>query len=217
MRISRVVFPVPSVAASLAFWRDVLGLPVEGSRVRVGSSSLDLVADPAARPGTQHLALDVPADAGPAARDWLRSRTRLLGRDGQDLVESSPAFAARSVYFEAGDGTVLELIARRRLPERLGRAAFGPQHLLRISEVGVPVASVPAAVARLGLGTLGSVSETFAAAGDDEGLLVLVAPGRAWFPTDDHLAAVADLEVVLSGTGRRGGLRLNSGTVVTYR
>ncbi|PRY11490.1 VOC family protein [Kineococcus rhizosphaerae] len=216
MRISRVVFPVPSVASSLAFWRDVLGLPVEGSTVRVGSTELELVQDPAARPGTQHLAIDVPGDAGLAARDWLRARTPLLARDGEDLLESSPAFDACSVYFEAGDGTVLELIARRRLPDRLGTAAFGAQHLLRISEVGVPVASVPQAVSRLGLGVLGTASATFAAAGDDGGMLILVAPGRAWFPTREHVSAVAGLEVVLSGTGRRGGVRLNSGTVVSY-
>jgi catechol 2,3-dioxygenase-like lactoylglutathione lyase family enzyme len=225
MRIDTVQLPVPDPRASAAFHRDVLGLPVspgrEGVVVRIGWSRLVLVPDPGADPSTQHLAITVPGDAGAAAHDWLAARTALLGRDGTDRFEAGPDWNAESTYFESPDGTVLELIARRRRPERLGRAAFGPQHLLGLSEVGVPVPSVAEARRRLtrgpGLAAFGGPgSETFGAVGDDEGLLVLVAPERPWFPTADHRARPARLVVELSGTEGRGEVRLNADTLVTY-
>ncbi|GAB3457228.1 VOC family protein [Kineococcus endophyticus] len=224
MRIDHVVLPVPDVRRSAAFWRDALGLTVHEAEascvVEVGWTSLQLVPDPDAQPGTQHLAITVPGDAGPAALAWLRERATVLG-DG--LVELSPSWDGCSVYFEdAPGGTVLELVARRRLPHRLGGAAFGPEHLLGVSEVGVPVACVPTARERLargaGLPTFGGPgSPQFTAVGDDEGLLVLVAPDRPWFPTRDRPARATRLDVTLSGTRGRGALLLNPGTLVSYR
>jgi catechol 2,3-dioxygenase-like lactoylglutathione lyase family enzyme len=221
VRIDQVQFPVPDVPAGAAFFRDVLGLPVDGGLVQVGRSRLRLVPAADAVPATQHLAFSVPGDAGRAAHDWLAQRVELLGHDGEDLFEASPSWDACSSYFLGADGTVLELIARRRLPERLGGDTFGPRHLLAISEVGVPVTSVVEARRRLareaGSAPFGGPgSETFSAVGDDDGLLVLVAPGRAWFPTRDHLARPSRLVVDLSGTRGRGELALDPGTLVRY-
>jgi catechol 2,3-dioxygenase-like lactoylglutathione lyase family enzyme len=220
MRIDRVVLAVPDPARSVAFYADVLGLPTSGHEVLVGWSRLGFVADPAADPATQHLAITVPGDAGLAARDWLATRVPLLGSDGEELLEASPAWDACSVYFLAGDGTVLELIARRRLPGASG-GSFGPEHLRGISEVGLPVASMRSARERLaagpGLGVFAAGSPTFTPVGDDEGLLVLVAPGRTWFPTVGHVAVAGPPRVDLSGTRTRGEMHLGPGTLVTYR
>jgi catechol 2,3-dioxygenase-like lactoylglutathione lyase family enzyme len=220
MRIHRVQFPVPDVSASAAFFRDVLGLPAAEGLVRIGWTRLSLVAAAEARPATQHLAITVPGDAAGAAHDWLAERVELLGHDGADQFEASPTWDATSSYLLSADGTVLELIARRRLPHRLGRRSFGPEHLLGISEVGVPVASVATARRQLaaGPGLLpfgGPGSDTFSAVGDDEGLLVLVTEGRPWYPTEDHLARPARLVIGLSGTRGRGGTSLNPGTLLT--
>ena len=221
MRIDHVRFPVPDVPAGAAFFRDVLGLPVDGGLVRVGRSRLELVAAAGAVPATQHLAFSVPGDAGRAAHDWLAQRVELLGHDGEDLFEAPPSWDACSSCFLGADGTVLELIARRRRPERLGDGDFGPEHLLAISEVGIAVTSVADARERLAR-EAGSVpfggpgSGTFSAVGDDEGLLVLVAPGRSWFPTPDHPARPAPLVLDVSGTRGRGELVLDPGTLVRY-
>lgn len=225
MRIDHVQLAVPDACASAAFHHDVLGLPVspcrDGAVVQVGWTRLVLVSDPAADPSTQHLAITVPGDAGLPAHDWLAARVGLLGDDGDDLFEGSPSWDSNSSYCLTPDGLVLELIARRRLPQRLGRNVFGPEHLLGISEVGIPVASVPAACRRLarnpGLAVFGGTgSATFSAVGDDEGLLVLVSPDRPWYPTVDHPARVGRLVVGLSGTRGRGEVVLNPGTLVTY-
>lgn len=223
MRIDHVLLPVPDPAKTAVFWRDTLGLTVHIGKascvVQVGWTRLQLVADPGTQPGTQHLAINVPGDAGPAAEAWLRQRATVLG-DG--LAELSPSRDASSVYFEdAPGGTVLELVARRRLPQRLGAAPFGSRHLLGISEVGVPVPSVPTARDRLARGAGlrpidASGSSEFTAVGDDEAMLVLVAPDRPWFPTLDRAARPTRLDITLSGTRGRGALLLNPGTLVSY-
>lgn len=220
MRIDRVVLPVPDPVASAQFYREVLGLPVRGLVVEVGWSRIELASGGCA---SQHLAFTVPGDAGFGGRDWLLGRgVALLGEPGEEVFEASPSWDACSVYFEAPDGTVLELIARRRRRDRLGHSTFGPQHLLGVSEVGVPVSSMPQARSRLGHGPglgvfAGSASTTFTAVGDDEGLLVLVEPGRTWFPTRSRCAQPGGVEVSLSGTRGRGALRLDPGTLVAYR
>jgi len=220
MRIDRVVLAVPDPAASVGFYADVLGLPTSGHEVVIGWTRLGFVADDGADPSSQHLAISVPGDAGPAARDWLAARVLLLGHEGEELLEASPAWDACSVYFLAGDGTVLELIARRRLPQRL-TGAFDPSDLLGVSEVGLPVPSMRGARERLaagpGLGVFASGSSTFTPVGDDQGLLILVTPGRTWFPTVGQVAVQGPPRVDLSGTSRRGEMRLGAGTLVTYR
>ena len=215
MRITHVQLPVPDPVASAAFYADVLGAQVSAATgcgaggpcataVQLGWTSLALVRDPRADPSTQHLAITVPGDAGRRAHDWLRERVQVLPHAGSTLLEAAAGWEAQSVYFRAPDGTVLELIARRRLDADLGEAAFGPRALLGISEVGLAVADVAVAAARLqrvfGLRAFGAApSSGFGAVGDDEGLLVLVRDGRTWFPTRDAVAAPVEVHVQIDG------------------
>jgi catechol-2,3-dioxygenase len=59
--------------------------------------------------------------------------------------------------------------------------------LLRISEIGLAVPDVPAAVATLqnafGLSVFGTAAAEFTPLGDHDGLLIVVRQGRPWFPT----------------------------------
>ena len=59
--------------------------------------------------------------------------------------------------------------------------------MLRISEIGLAVPDVPAAVATLqtafGLPVFGTAAAEFTPLGDHDVLLIMVRPGRAWFPT----------------------------------
>ncbi|MEH0108797.1 hypothetical protein V6N00_03585 [Tersicoccus sp. MR15.9] len=120
---------------------------------------------------------------------------------------------------------MLELITRERLPDRIGEQPFGPHHLLGISEVGVAVPDVPAAVRTLaevaGLTPFaGTESADFAAVGDDHGLLILAETGRAWLPTRDRRAAAAPLSVRLvagSAEDPSGPHRDTGGTTCTAR
>jgi catechol-2,3-dioxygenase len=59
--------------------------------------------------------------------------------------------------------------------------------LLRISEIGLAVPDVPAAVAALqntfGLPVFGTAAGEFTPLGDHDGLLIVVQQDRPWFPT----------------------------------
>lgn len=226
MRIDHVRLDVPDPAAAAAFHRDVLGLPVRlgagVARVRIGWTELVLEPDRDGGRGRHHLAVTVPPDAGAAAHRWLAGRADLLTHDGATRFETAPGWDAESVYVGDPDGMVLELVARRRRPGPLGSATFGPGALLGVSEVGVPVDDVRATAARLratcGLEPFGAdPSSTFGAVGDDEGLLVLVAPGRPWFPTADVVSGPAPCSVRVSGTPRAGTLALHRSAVLTAR
>ena len=215
MRITRVELAVPEPAATARWYADVLGLPVTGTTVAVGTSALVLVAgDPA---GHHHLAFGVPADAIAGALDWLTGRVELLTPDGAGpLVPGSPDWDSESVYFRGPDGAVLEVIARHRRPERL-TGPFGTAALLELSEVGLPVADVPAALATLagalGLPPFGEHGPRFAPVGDDDGLLILVPPDRVWFPTVDELPGTGPVTVQVAAA-RPGRLRLADLVVV---
>lgn len=148
MRITELRLPASDPAASAAFYRDVLQLPVAATRVRIGWSRLDLV--PAgAEVGSVHLAFNMPPARFAAACDWLSARVPLL-RDplGEVHFALGAAWQSQSVYFAGPDDAVLELIARRPLPvQAVADGAFSADELLCISEVGLPSAQVRAVAA----------------------------------------------------------------------
>jgi catechol-2,3-dioxygenase len=210
MRIDRVRLQIPDLADGARFFATVLRLPVtrdgDGLRVPVGRSRLVLSEGRRPVRGVHHLAFEVPASAFAAYRDGLRSRVPLLeGADGATEFEGPPGWNSRSVYFEGPDEMVLEVIARRNRAEP---GAGGRPHLSAISEVGVAVADVPAMAAALhrthGLEPFNGTSADFAPVGDEEGLLVLVSPGRPWYPTQRTVAEPLPLTVDATVPGAGG-------------
>jgi hypothetical protein len=82
--------------------------------------------------------------------------------------------------------------------------AFGPAHVLHVSEVGLPVEDVLAQVSllreKLAIEPYGGlVSEEFAFMGDIYGQLVVVKLGRPWQPAETLRAAVAPMQLTMSG------------------
>ncbi len=162
MRIAWVELPVtrPSEAATFA---DL----APGLRYVAGSAAV------------HHVALHAAELA--AARAQVEARTALLA-DGREFDFGDWA-GARAFYFRDGAGNVLEAIARSN-----------PQPAWEIAEVGLPVPDVRAAVAELcELGFPGyddDGDDSFAAIGDDRGLLIAVREGRGWLPTDEPSLSV---------------------------
>jgi catechol-2,3-dioxygenase len=126
-------------------------------------------------PVCSHFAVNVPPGRFDEAVDWARKRVKLL----EDDVPFE-AWLARSAYFFDPAGNIVELIARERAP--------GDELFLEISEVGLPVAEVGAAVewlqSELGLPFFSGNRRDFAAVGDDRGLFIVVPVGRPWLFTD---------------------------------
>ncbi|WP_369370854.1 hypothetical protein AB1046_19000 [Promicromonospora sp. Populi] len=230
MEIISVDTVTRSTAETAAYYETVLGLPVQKEigavEITVGRTVVRFREDPAAE-GDQHYAFLIDDARFDAARAFLEAGPGLLSDGDRTEFESQPAWNARSLYFPGPDRPVLEVIARRDLPQDLGagRAAgakassphtpgtqpgpFGPGDLLSVSEVGIAVPDVVRTADRLtdaGIGRYPDGSETFSPAGHIDGMLILVSLGRAWFPTSDRVVAEPPVTVVAQAGAASPGI-----------
>ncbi|MGI5189264.1 hypothetical protein ACQEVI_14090 [Promicromonospora sp. CA-289599] len=220
MQIMSVDTVTRSTAETAAYYETVLGLPVRKEigavEVTVGRSVIRFREDADAE-GDQHYAFLIDDARFDAARAFLAAGPGLLSDGARTEFEAQPAWNARSLYFPGPDRSVLEVIARRDLPSNLGAghvsgakassphvpgtqpAPFGPGDLLSVSEVGIAVPDVAGTADRLtdaGIGRYPDGSATFSPAGHIDGMLILVSPGRTWFPTSDRVVAEPPVTVV---------------------
>lgn len=205
MEITHTVLATRALDETADFYERVLGLHVVREpgevTVAVGASILVFQEDRDAE-GCQHLAFTIPTGSFAAARRWLEARTPILDLAGVEEFEGPPNWNSMSLYFDGPDGSILELIERRDLDNAVD-GAFGPERLLRVSEVGIAVLDVLGTAAELeGLGIAPYANppgESFAPVGDVHGLLILVSPKRPWFPTQTRLAELGHVKVSLAG------------------
>jgi catechol-2,3-dioxygenase len=195
VRILEVVLPAPDPAAAAAFHGPAYG-----------ATRLSFEPGPAV---CSHFAVNVPPQRFGEAVDWARERAPLIKDD-----VPFPGWKARAAYFFDPSGNLVELIARERAP--------GEDLFLEVSEIGLPVAEVGAAVAflesELGLSHFSGDRENFSAVGDDHGLFVVVPVGRHWLFTEEPAPDVPvrvtidsdrDAELVVPGSGHL--VKLGSG------
>lgn len=218
-----------SIAETAAYYETVLGLPVSKEigavEVTVGHTVLRFREDADAA-GDQHYAFLIDDARFDAARQFLTAGPGLLSEGSRAEFEAQAAWNARSLYFPGPDRSVLEVIARRDLPQDLGAGRgvgakassphvpgtqpvpFGAGDLLSVSEVGIAVPDVVDVADRLteaGIGRYPSGSATFSPAGHIDGMLILVSVGRTWFPTSDRVVGEPPVTVVAqSGPASRG-------------
>ncbi|CAQ01406.1 hypothetical protein ACR8AL_04805 [Clavibacter sepedonicus] len=202
MIIRAVTLPARDTAEVADAYR-ALGFPVritdDAVEVEIGPSRLRFVHDPAYS-GAHHLAFTIPTGTFAAARAWLGERAEVIAPDGCDEFAGPGTWDSRSVYFRGPDAQGLELIERRALaPDGLPTGRFRASDIVAVSEVGVVVDDVPAAVGLLeeaGLHPYGGfATDGFAAVGDVDGLVILVARDRMWVP--EGTQAAADVPVVV--------------------
>ena len=230
MQITSVDTVTRSTAETAAYYETVLGLPVRKEigavEVTVGRSVVRFREDADAE-GDQHYAFLIDDARFDAARTFLAAGPGLLSDGDRTEFEAQSAWNARSLYFPGPDRSVLEVIARRDLPSNLGagpvsgakassparsgtQLTFGPADLLSVSEVGIAVPDVARTADRLtnaGIGRYPDGSETFSPAGHIDGMLILVSPGRTWFPTSDRVVAEPPVTVVAQAGPASPGVR----------
>jgi hypothetical protein len=206
MKITRVSAQVTNAHSAAEFFENILGLAVESVPgavvVTIGSTLLELVENPKAE-GDHHFAVTIPSNKFTEAKQWLLQRAVLLGTPQSDEFEGPPGWNTRSIYFAGPDRSVLELIIRRDL-DNATTGPFSSDDLLCISEVGVASPDVLALATFLTeaadvLSYGADPESSFSAAGDTDGLLILVSPGRAWFPTTDRLATTSPISIEATG------------------
>lgn len=182
------------LAEMAKFYHGSLGLPLLGQEpdaltLKAGASTLAFRTSESASAGAfYHFAFNIPQNKILAARLWQKERTPLLPipehlRDPRfpDDVVHYRHWNSHSVFFFDPAGNVVEYIARHDLRND-AEGDFSPADILYASEIGLVVDDVPAAAGRLGrlleLQPYRGASDSFAALGDERGLLLVMKRGR---------------------------------------
>jgi hypothetical protein len=194
------------ISVRAAFYGESLGLTVIRSdravlELMIGTSRLIFRSHPEVLQGSHHFAFNIPHNLFREAKTWLAQRIPLIrDRDGRDEFFHETR-NAESLYFFDGAGNGAELIARRSLGAE-ARPPFTPGQLLGMSEIGIGMPDVRAAAMliqeRTKVAPYGQADDTFTPMGTSDGLLILAARGREWYPDTGVLAAYLPLEVTIS-------------------
>lgn len=154
-------------------------------KIKLGSTNLIFTEDKSISP-YYHFAINIPENQITEAIAWLKPKVKLIEYEGSPLIDF-PNWNAHSVYFYDPAGNIVELIARHNL-NNSSNEPFSQKSFLNISEIGLPVENVKAfhdiISSNMGVELWSGNHETFAAIGDENGLLIVVTPHRNWFPTD---------------------------------
>lgn len=205
MRIQELSLQTRHLAEQKDFYSTTLGLPLlaktaNSFMVQAGTTRLRFQATQ--QDVLYHVAFTIPRNTFTQAKSWLRKRAPLLRKDGADEIFFANT-NARSLYFCDAANNILEFIVHYDLDQET-TGTFAPADILHVSEIGLPVEDVAALAATL-KNTLniepygGPVSENFAFLGDIYGQLVVVKTGRPWLPTETVWAAVAPVQLTISG------------------
>ncbi|WP_458206658.1 VOC family protein [Haladaptatus sp. NG-SE-30] len=205
MHIRRLYLEAANPHELADFYSDRFGLHIsrDEEEITISVGATDLVFSESNADPFYHFAINVPENRFEAARDWLADQVGLLTDETTGDTEFFFEFMnAHATYFEDPAGNVGELIARHDLDNATDEA-FGPAHLLAVSEIGLPVPDVPSVVEALetdaGVAAWEGDSETFRVLGDDHGLFIVVRAGRDWFVAD-RPAEIHPTEVVVADT-----------------
>ena len=188
MFLDAIRLQTADATAAALFYGETLGLPVRPEPaavlVTVGRTELLFEQSDDVRGKPYHLAFNIPENRLGNGRDWLAARGVAVLHD---RVYTFDSWNAHAVYFADPAGNILELIARHDLPAPPPDGlSFGARHLLSVSEVAFVTDDVPALAADIervtGIGPYRPGDAQFTAVGDADGLFILAATGREWFP-----------------------------------
>lgn len=194
MHLDRIEILTNRLKQTKDFYEHVLNLPIVESgaksvEIPIGTSTLVFLENTDTPSPVYHLAFTIPENQLHEAIAWGAHRLGLIQLDGTLFIAHFEAWNAHSVYFYDNNGNILEFIARHDL-HNATTVAFDSGQIVNISEIGI-VADHPMELAQqlieaydLDFFEKNKNSETFAALGDDHGLLVIAKNNRNWYPTN---------------------------------
>ncbi len=198
MKIISLELQTSQPAKMKAFYTEVLGLPLisedeQQFSVQAGHSTISFSIVPDKPETPYHIAFNIPANRIMEAANWLYDRVAFLYAPGATSpVVKHESWEASALYFYDAEFNLLELIAHKATPA--SEAPFGPEQLIGLAEVGLPVADVPAfgneLREKLGLPQWKSGSAQFEAIGTESGMFIVVQEQRPWFPTQNPAVAL---------------------------
>jgi catechol-2,3-dioxygenase len=192
MFIKEIELLCDDISKAEKFYSEILGLVISGKQsesisFKAGTSTLRFKHTSEHHP-YYHFAFNIPNNQIRQALAWLGKKVEIIRHGNQSVIDFKN-WNAESVYFLDPFGNILELIARHDLDNK-SRKSFSGSLLLAISEIGIVVKDINEACDlfkkdyKLLPYKQQPVLETFAALGDENGLVILSTSGRQWFPTD---------------------------------
>ncbi len=203
MKITQLRLPACNLQAQQSFYGKRLGLVTHwvdrDLHIQVGVTTLVFTQAPSNTSAAHHFAFNIPENQFAEAKAWLQTRVPVhFDSAGHDEFHFQ-SWNAHAVYALDANGNIIELIARHDLPNA-STIPFSGAGLLNISEIGWVTADVQRAVEQLTTQYElpiydGAGSDVFTALGDPDGLLIVVAENRLWYPDTGIPAQASPLSV----------------------
>jgi catechol-2,3-dioxygenase len=197
------------LTAQKEFYTQTLGLPLVNEQsdlvaLQVGETKLIFVQAQEGSEPYYHFAFNIIENKLWQAKAWIAERSISLSRDDPDNWYSK-SWNSNALYFYDPAGNIVEFIARHTLANAQ-EGPFTEQDILCVSEIGLVPDNVATTVTTLrekvGVEVYrGSVSEEFAALGDEHGLFILSRRGRTWLASDKISQAYPVDVSIEAGTG----------------
>jgi len=192
MKIVEIELLSDNLLTTEQFYTEILGLKIKekGSNkisFHTGESILTFLKSETQQ-AYYHFAFNIPHNQLEEAIEWISSKIDLIPVNEHSVIADFDSWYAKSIYFYDYNGNILEFIARYQL-DNYSEKVFGPSSILSISEIGVvtddPLKTAEEFVQKDNLSYFpkGIKNEKFATLGTDEGLFIIVATGRNWYPT----------------------------------
>lgn len=212
MKLIEVEMQTADIQTLYSFYKNVLEMSVTPRQdcfeIKAGHSKI--IFTQATKPAKPfyHFAFTIPSNKIMEAKTWLEKRVKLLWmQDYQNTIAEFVNWNARSVYFFDAAGNIVELIARFDL-KNSSTEPFNGTQILCLSEIGIvlPQEVIEAKTLKLVYDKqLPYFSKQppfphFKVLGNDEGLLIVVAQNRNWYPTQ-KLSDVFPLKIILENEG----------------
>ena len=180
------------LSATEKFYKKVLGLTPSFTEkdslfFQVGFTKLVFRKSDNLKP-VYHFAIDVPNNRFFDAHHSIKEQISIIPVEGEDIA-NFVNWDAKSFYFYDNNGNIVEFITR--YPNRAyDTEPYSSKSYISISEIGLVSNNVnelaDTLVREEGVPIFKRQprSDTFTVCGDDEGLFIIAAKGRDWYPTN---------------------------------
>ncbi len=175
------------------FYQNVLGFTLNNKTdntvsFQAGNTNLTFTKNQAST-AQYHFAFNIATNHLQQAIAWANSMNlELLKSPQEEIITKFDSWHSESIYFWDYNNNLLEFIAREDI-QIVKETIFVPAEIINISEIGLvtqqPLATAKAINQQTNLEFFSKATPLpeFCAVGDDEGLIILVAPTRTWYPT----------------------------------
>jgi catechol-2,3-dioxygenase len=223
MLIKRLELLTSNLPAQYEYYHCLLELPAEIHpdilTIHAGRTELNFIQAPGNWAGQYHFCFNVPENKFGEVKKWISAKTPLLkDENGADEFQSE-SWNSNSLYFKDAGDNILEFIARHD-KKNTSNIPFDSSQILQVSEIGLPSKNVSSLAKEL-CDLLGvsiykqEASETFTPIGDEDGLFILPAENRIWYPNTAVPAKLLDVRINIEVNGKDFDLKGVPYSVIT--